>query len=72
MQRAGVGLAALLVLIGPRHSEAGVVQAFQGGDFLGTIAPYTGPDSAFDNYNAWGVHPLHGPTLEVGKGFVFF
>jgi hypothetical protein len=72
MNRWIVGLAAVVVLIVGGQGQAAIVNVFQGGDFLGTIRPYTGTLTGAANYNAGVPDVINGPTSEFDRGAIFF
>lgn len=76
MQRWGIMCLFALLLFGGAQTaaEAISIEVFQGGVFLGTITPYSGPLSGADNYNFWSAsgHPIYGPTPMAQEGQIFF
>lgn len=76
MQRWGIMCLFALLLFGGAQTaaEAISIEVFQGGVFLGTVTPYSGPLSGADNYNFWSYsgHPIYGPTQVAQEGQIFF
>lgn len=66
-------IAALLVLFAFGHAGATSIGVYQAGNYLGSIAPYTGIENAADNYGYYSLsaHPINGPTPALGEGFLY-